>query len=93
MLLKTGEPGKAVDECHVALRLQPADVEAFAILAQAEAQRGRIEEAILSAETAINLARLQGRTALAQELEASLIAFRTKLTNPPADERARCARP
>ncbi len=93
VLLKTGQPSKAVDECHAALRLQSADVEAFAILAQAEAQRGRIEEAILAAETAINLARLQGRTALAQELEASLIAFRTKLTNPPADERARARAP
>jgi len=93
VLLKTGQPGKAVDECHVALRLQPADVEVFAVLAQAEAQRGRIDEAILAAETAINLARLQGRTALAQELEASLQAFRTKLTNPPTDERARVPRP
>jgi hypothetical protein len=36
-------------------------------------------EVILDLETAITLAQLQGRMALAQELQASLSAFKAKL--------------
>ena len=85
-LLKTGRPQQAAEQCRAALQLQPDDVEAFAILAQADAQSGRIAEAILDLETAITLAQLQGRSALAQELQTSLAAFRARLTTPRAGE-------
>jgi tetratricopeptide (TPR) repeat protein len=85
-LLKTGQANKAAEQCRAALQLAPDDVESFAILAQADVQMGHLAEAILDAETAITLARLQGRTALAQELETSLNAFRAQLTNPPAEK-------
>ena len=85
-LLKTGQANKAAEQCRAALQLTPDDVESFAILAQADVQMGHLAEAILDAETAITLARLQGRTALAQELEASLNTFRAQLTNPPAEK-------
>jgi len=67
-LIGAGETAAGVKEFEEAVQLKP-DVTGYANLAMAYAQAGRPEQAVAFAERALQLARTQGHTELAKQLE------------------------
>ncbi|HEY2881450.1 MAG TPA: hypothetical protein VGJ15_03440, partial [Pirellulales bacterium] len=86
-LIKIHQPQKAIEHCQAALQWRPDYVEAYVNLTLADAQLGRSAAAIASAQTAIALARQQGRLALAQELEISLKWYQAQLVGATNHEK------
>jgi len=80
-LAAMGRPVDAIDHFEQALGLEP-DVEGYANLAFACALAQRPAAAIAAAEKAVALARQEGKTVLASELEAWLNAYRRRVPQP-----------
>lgn len=73
LLIAYGHTHAAIEQFEQALRLK-ADAAAHSNLAVAYARDGRMAEATAMARKAISLARAEGNTALAEQLEAALAA-------------------
>ncbi len=73
--MSAGKAAEGVEQFEKALRLKP-DVTGYANLAMAYAQVGRSEEAILTADRAVALAREQGQFAIARNIEGWLKDYR-----------------
>jgi tetratricopeptide (TPR) repeat protein len=81
LLLTTGETHEAVQHLEAALRLHE-DLTNYMNLVLVYSQLNRGAEAVPLAEKALGLARSEGETSLAQELEAALTTFRRHRSTP-----------
>ncbi len=68
-LLQMDRPEEAIEHIKQALLLRPDYVNACTNLAKAYAQMGKFSEAVAAAQKALELARSQGQTALAERIE------------------------
>ncbi len=84
VLMSVGQLPAAIEEYHQALRLKPNFVDAWTNLAYAEARLGHSEEALFAAGRALEIAKAQDQTAIAQHIETWLQSYRARLANPPA---------
>jgi tetratricopeptide (TPR) repeat protein len=82
-LLTMARPQEAVKYFEQALQIKPDYFQATANLANAYAQTNHSGEAIATAQKALNMARSQGQTALAQQMEAWLTKYRASLSKTP----------
>jgi tetratricopeptide (TPR) repeat protein len=82
-LVQIGRPEEAIEQFKQALRLKPDYISAYNNLAEAYAKMHQSSEAVASAQKAIELARSQGQTTLARQIEDWLKSYRTNLPNPP----------
>jgi tetratricopeptide (TPR) repeat protein len=80
-LLQSGKLDEAILHFEEAVRLSPEST-AYANLAMAYGQANRHVEAIANAQKAIELARSQGQTALATQVEGWLADYRKRLRRP-----------
>ena len=80
-LAKTGQLQEGIDYFQQAIRLKPDYTDAYANLATAYAQMHQYGEAIAAAQTALDLARSQGQTTMAQQIESALTSYRTSQSN------------
>ena len=81
LLLTTGHTQEAIKNFEAALRLQE-DLANYMNLVLVYSQLNRAAEAIPLAEKALDLARSQGETSLAEEFEAALAYFRGQRSTP-----------
>ena len=81
LLAGAGQTDQAIEHFEQAMRLKPT-VEAYSNLAAAYALANRKADAIAAAEKALELARAEGETALAEQLEAGLTAYRNSTSRP-----------
>ena len=81
-LTRTGQFDEALDHYQQALRIAPDDNAARVNLISAYARAGRSSEALAEAEKAVELARVQGQTALAKQIEDWMRSYRAGLSNP-----------
>ena len=81
LLLTSGQTQEAIQHFETALRTQE-DLDNYMNLVTIYSQLNRASEAIPLAEKALDLARSQGETSLAKELEAALIYFRGQRSTP-----------
>jgi protein O-mannosyl-transferase len=79
-----GRLPEAIAHYQATVRLKPDLLPAYLRLADCEFQSGRIADAIQSAERGLDLARVNGQTDLATEIEARLRVYRARSTNGPA---------
>ncbi len=89
-LVRTGRVEEAIGHYRQALRLNPDNNAVRVNLISAYARAGRSAEAVVTAEEALELARVQGQTALAKQIEDWLNSYRPGLpvlpnTPPPAE--------
>ncbi len=82
-LIKAGRPREAIDHYKQDLRLKPNDASLYINLALTYASVKQSSEAIAAAQKAIELARSQGQTELARQIEDWLNTYRAGLTSPP----------
>jgi tetratricopeptide (TPR) repeat protein len=75
-LAAIGQIQKAADEFEAALRLEPERLEAAVYLAEAYAQLSRFADAAVVAQRALDLARANGETQMAETIFGRLNAFR-----------------
>jgi tetratricopeptide (TPR) repeat protein len=92
-LFQTDRPDEAVEQFNQVLRLRPEDINAYNNLASAYAGMGRSGEAVAAARKALELARAQGRPALAEQIEKWLNAYRSGLFAEPNGQPAGKDRP
>jgi protein O-mannosyl-transferase len=89
-LVKAGRPEEAIEKYEKALKIDPDFLFAEANLGNAYKQMGQSRLAIEHFEKALQLARAQGQTALADQIERSLNAYRARASDvsgvPPSDE-------
>ena len=81
-LTRTGRIDEAIDHYQQALRLVPDDNSARVNLISAYVRAGRSSEALAEAEKVLELARVQGQTLLAKQIEDWLNSYRADLSNP-----------
>ncbi len=81
LLLTAGHVPEAIESFESALRWQE-DLANYLNLATAYSSANRVAEAIPMAEKALDLARSQNETALAEQLEANLAHLRTQRSTP-----------
>jgi tetratricopeptide (TPR) repeat protein len=74
-LVKAGRPGEAIEYFQQALRLRPQFTDAYYNLALAYAGVHQSSEAVAAAGKALELARSQGQTALARQIEDWLNSY------------------
>src|SRR6185436_16380037 len=74
-LAATGQIQKAADEFEAALRSEPEHLEAAVYLAEAYAQLSRFADAAAVAQRALDLARANGETQMAETLGQRLKTF------------------
>ncbi len=79
-LLQTGRPHEAIEQFQQVLRLRPDYISACNNLALAYAEMHQSAEAIAASQKALELARSQGKTAQAKEIEDWLNAYRDSLS-------------
>jgi protein O-mannosyl-transferase len=82
-LFKMGRPQEAIDHYNQALSLKPDLLEAQFNLAVAYANMRQSSQAIAAAQRALDLARSQGHTAFAKQIENWLNTYRANLPNLP----------
>ena len=75
-LVSLGRTSEAVEHLREAVRLKPTYIQAWNNLAAAYDELHRSEEAVAAAEKVLTLARSQGNSALAQQMEDWLAAHR-----------------
>jgi tetratricopeptide (TPR) repeat protein len=80
-LARIGRLPEATEHYQHALRLSPEYCMAYVSLMSAYAETGQSSEAIATARKALELARFQGQTALAKQIEEWLKSYRAKLSN------------
>ncbi len=73
-LVSLGRTSEAVEHLREAVRLKPTYIQAWNNLAAAYDELHRSEEAVAAAEKVLTLARSQGNSALAQQMEDWLAA-------------------
>jgi tetratricopeptide (TPR) repeat protein len=73
-LLSNNQLPEAIEQYNQALQLQPERIDAWIKLTSAYAQANHPKEAATAAQKALDLARKQGQTALAQQIETWLTA-------------------
>jgi protein O-mannosyl-transferase len=83
-LMRTGHTDEAIEHYRRALRLKPGDSAARFNLISAFARAGRSDEAVATAREALEIARRQGQTALARQIEDWLKAFLSSASNSDA---------
>lgn len=81
-LLNAGRPEEALDHCQKALQLRPNDAEACANMAIVYDQLHKPAQAIATAEKALDMARSQGRTKEAKQIEIWLDSYRSQQSKP-----------
>ena len=74
-LIKMGRPREAIEHFQQALRLRPDYVGVYNDLALAYAQTNRPGEAVAAARKALEIARSQGKTDLAKQIENWLNSY------------------
>jgi len=84
-LAKIGRLPEAIEHYKQALQLKPDYIMAYVKLMSACSQTGQSSEAMATARSAIALARFQGQTALANQIEDWLNSYRAKLSNLPSN--------
>jgi protein O-mannosyl-transferase len=90
-LVRAGRPGDAIEHFRQALRLKPQFADAYYNLALAYAAMHQTSEAVAAAGKALELARSQGQTALAKQIEDWLNSYSAgrqdprKMTPAPED--------
>ncbi len=77
-LLNTEHPQEALEHCKKALQLRPNDTEACANMALAYDQMHQPSQAIATGEKALDMARSQGQTEEAKQIEAWLKSYRAQ---------------
>ncbi len=82
-LLNTEHPQEALEHCKKALQLRPNDTEACANMALAYDQMHQPSQAIATGEKALDMARSQGQTEEAKQIEAWLKSYRAQMAKPP----------
>jgi protein O-mannosyl-transferase len=82
-LIKLGRPQEAIEHLRKALQLMPEDAGAWNNLAIAYARSRQSSEAVAAAQKALELARSQGQTALAGQIENWLNSYRTHHSENP----------
>jgi protein O-mannosyl-transferase len=82
-LAQTGRTEEAIEHFEQALRLKPDSATIWNNLALAYAGMRQSSEAIAAAQKAFGLARSQGKTEMAKQIEDWLNAYRVKLLNHP----------
>jgi protein O-mannosyl-transferase len=82
-LLKMDRPQEAIEHLKLALKLVPEDAGAWNNLALAYAMKRQTAVAVAAAQKALELARLQGQTALARQIEDWLNSHRANLPESP----------
>ncbi|HTQ39716.1 MAG TPA: tetratricopeptide repeat protein, partial [Pirellulales bacterium] len=85
-LAQSGEFQQAIEHYQQAVRLKPDYIEAQANLATALAKLNRREEAVDAAEKAIVLARSQGKTTLAAQIQRWLTDYRSQAAESSPSE-------
>jgi protein O-mannosyl-transferase len=83
-LTRIGRIEEAIEHYRLALRLKPDDNAARVNLISEYVRADRATEAVATAEEALELARMQGQTALAKQIEDWLNAYRSSRPNPHA---------
>ena len=83
-LVRSGRADEAIEHYRRALRLKPSDSAARFNLISAYARAGRSKEAVAAAQEALEIARSQGQTALAKQIEDWLNAFLSGAPNSGA---------
>jgi protein O-mannosyl-transferase len=81
-LMRAGRFDEAIDHYQQALRIKPENNAARINLISAYYQAGRFADALAEAEKALELARAQGQTAQAKQIEDWLRSCRVGLSNP-----------
>ena len=81
-LLKTGHLQEAIEHYKKALQLRPNSPEPYGNLALTYAQMNRPADAIVSAEKALELARSQSNTVLAERIDDWLRTYRAHQNLP-----------
>jgi tetratricopeptide (TPR) repeat protein len=81
-LLRAGRLPEAIERFQHAVRLNPQALDVYGHLADAQAKAHRPDEAIATAERALQLAAANGDQGTAAKIEAQLAAFRAGLNNP-----------
>jgi tetratricopeptide (TPR) repeat protein len=82
-LARIGRPLDAIEHFKQALRLKSDDVDIWNNLTFAYADAHQSAEAVAAARKTLELARSQGQTVLAGQIEEWLKSYRSKLTPPP----------
>jgi protein O-mannosyl-transferase len=80
LLIKTGRPKEAIEHLKQTLEKMPDDVTVWRNMATAYAMKRQSPEAIAAAGKALELARSQGQTALARQIEDWLNSYRAGLS-------------
>ena len=75
-LLEAGRVQEAIEQYQQSVQLRPDHAKAYVNLAIAYARMNRSKEAIAAAEKGLSVARSQGQTALAQQIETWLATIR-----------------
>jgi protein O-mannosyl-transferase len=82
-LARTGRYKEAIEHFQQALKFSPDYCMAYVSLMSAYAESGQSDNAITTAQIALEHARFQGQTALAVQIEIWLKSYRDKTSNPP----------
>jgi protein O-mannosyl-transferase len=82
-LLQTGQPREAIDQFKQVLQIQPDNLSACNNLASAYASNRQSSEAVATAQKALELAKSQGKTAQAKQIEDWLNSYRANLPDHP----------
>ena len=83
ILIKVGRPREAIEHFKRVLQLSPENIEAWNNLAMTYASMHQFPEAIAIVQKALELARTQGQTVKAREIENWLKSNRDKASNLP----------
>ena len=81
-MVQAGRPGEAIEHFQQALRLKPQFTDAYYNLALAYAGMHQSSEAVAAAGKALELARSQGQTALARQIEDWLNSYSAGQPDP-----------
>lgn len=82
-LLHVGHPQEAIEQFQQALRYDPTDIDALIGLASSYEALHRSAEAIATGEKALELARAQRQTELAEKIAGWLTLYRSRQSNLP----------